>query len=153
MSRGVTVPGTTETEPTDNRVLAFARQARDGAVQRWRDRQRKKAARGRKRGFSRALLLLLAILLGLFFWSLHGIFTAGQSGRQISLDELTALAANHRVTAVTLRDVDNRVVGSYVAGSGATGVMPNLPASSPINDPLSSGRFFADYPQSAPLTA
>src|SRR3954463_1708369 len=113
MSRGVTVPGTTETEPTDNRVLAFARQARDGAVQRWRDRQRKRAARGRKRGFSRALLLLLAILLGLFFWTLHGIFTASQSnGRQISLDELTALAANHRVATATLRDVDNRVVGS-----------------------------------------
>src|SRR5205807_951974 len=92
-------------------------------------------------------------LLALFFWTLHGIFTADQTGRQVSLDELTALAANHRVATATLRDVDNRVVGTYVAGPGVTDQLPNLPSTSPINSPLSSGRFYADYPQSAPLTA
>jgi cell division protease FtsH len=147
------VPVTTATEQSDKAVLDAFRRVRDGAVQRWRDRQRKRAARGRKRGFSRALLLLLAILLGLFFWALHGIFTAGQVGRQISLDELTALAANNRVATATLRDVDNRVVGTYVAGTGVTDAKPNFPSTSPINEPLATGQFFADYPQSAPLTA
>ncbi|HET7529694.1 MAG TPA: ATP-dependent zinc metalloprotease FtsH [Mycobacteriales bacterium] len=147
------MPGTTSVEQSDHRALALARRTRDTVAQRVRDRQRKRAARGRKRGFSRALLLLLAILLGLFFWSLHAIFTADRSGRQISLDELTALAANHRVATVTLRDVDNRVVGSYVAGTGVTDQMPHLPATSPINQPSAAGQFYADYPQSAPLTA
>ena len=147
------MPGTTATEQSDSAVVAAARGFGDAAAKRWRDRQRKRAARGRKRGFSRALLLLLAILLGLFFWALHGIFTASQRGQRISLDELTALAANHRVATASLHDVDNRVVGTYVAGAGVSGEQPNLPATSPINDPLASGQFFADYPSSAPLTA
>src|SRR2546423_336503 len=95
---------------------AAVRGVQQAIGQRWRDRQRKKAARGRRRGASRALLLLLAILLGLFFWSLHAIFTAGHTGTKLGLDEVTALAAEHRVASATLRDVDNRVVGTFVPG-------------------------------------
>jgi cell division protease FtsH len=119
----------------------------------WRDRQRKKAARGRKKGVSRALLALLVVLLGLFFWALNSIFAAPTPGHRISLDELSALAGNQRVATATFRDVDNRIVGTFVAGSGVTGADPRLPATSPVNEPQAEGAYYADYPSSAPLTA
>jgi cell division protease FtsH len=147
------VAGTSVVEERPNAAVATVQRAVGKAGQVWRDRQRKRAARGRKRGFSRALVALLLVLLGLFFWSINGIFAAPTPGRQLSLDELTALASNHRVAAATFRDVDNRIVGSYVAGDGTTGADPRLPAASPVNVPTAEGQFYADYPSSAPLTS
>ncbi|MFN2538840.1 MAG: ATP-dependent zinc metalloprotease FtsH [Mycobacteriales bacterium] len=140
-------------EASENTAIAFARSVAGRVNQAWRDRQRKRAARGRKRGFNRALLLLLAILFGLFFWSLSAIFDEPSSGRQLTLDELAALAHNNRVVSATFRDVDNRIISSYVSGSGVTGEDPRLPASSPVNNPTAAGEYYADYPASAPLTA
>src|SRR3954452_24749239 len=101
-----------------NRLVQIARELPQRAQQAYRDRQRERAARGRKRGFNRALVALLVVLLGLFFWSLSSIFSSPAPGRQVSLDELASLVSSHRVTTATFRDVDNRVVGSYVAGDG-----------------------------------
>jgi cell division protease FtsH len=140
-------------EAGDRSVVALAGQARQRISQAWRDRQRKRAARGRKRGFSRALLALLVVLLGLFFWALNVLFAAPTPGTRLSLDQLAALADNNRVTVATFRDVDNRIVGHFSAGSGVYGEEPRLPASAPINDPGAEGDFYADYPSSAPLTA
>ncbi|HET7530962.1 MAG TPA: ATP-dependent zinc metalloprotease FtsH [Mycobacteriales bacterium] len=145
--------GTTLPEAGDRSVVALAGQARQRISQAWRDRQRKRAARGRKRGFSRALLALLVVLLGLFFWALNVLFAAPTPGTRLSLDQLAALADNNRVTVATFRDVDNRIVGHFSAGSGVYGEEPRLPASAPINDPGAEGDFYADYPSSAPLTA
>jgi cell division protease FtsH len=128
-------------------------QARTRVAQFWRDRQRKRAARGRKRGFNRALVALLVILLGLFFWAINSLFSAPAPGTKISLDELAALASKSRITTATFRDVDNRIVGRFVAADGASGTDPRLPATSPINNPASAGEFYTDYPSSAPLTA
>ncbi len=145
--------GPSVSQDRPNAVVAAVGPVVQKVSQAWRDRQRKRAARGRKRGFSRALVALLVVLLGLFFWSLNGIFDAPTPGRQVSLDELTALASNHRVATATFHDVDNRIIGSYRAGDGTTNADPRLPATSPVNQPAASGQFYADYPQSAPLTS
>src|SRR3954466_1094490 len=110
-----------------NRLVEAARQLPQRVVQAHRDRQRKRAARGRKRGFNRALVALLVVLLGLFFWSISSIFSAPAPGQQVSLDELSALSANNRVASATFRDVDNRIVGTYVGGTGVTNADPRLP--------------------------
>jgi len=110
-------------------LLATARQ-RTGQF--LRDRSRKRAAKGRKRGVSRALLALLVVLLGLFFWALTSIFNAPAPGAKLSIDELTAMAANHRINTATFLDVDNRIVGTYSAGDGQVGANPLAPAGSPV---------------------
>ena len=145
--------GTTMSDTGESRFAGVIGQARTHVAQYWRDRQRKRAARGRKRGFSRVLVALLLILLGLFFWAINSLFAAPTPGAKITLDELSALAGKNRIAAASFRDVDNRIVGTYVAGEGATGADPRLPATSPINNPSSSGEFYTDYPSSAPLTA
>ncbi|MDQ1695126.1 MAG: cell division protease FtsH [Frankiaceae bacterium] len=145
--------GTPMPEDSGNRGLTIVRQVPQRLSQVWRDRQRKRAARGRKRGVSRALIGLLVILLGLFFLALNSIFSAPAPGQRLGLDELSTLASNNRVVSATFRDVDNRIVGTFVAGTGVTNADPRLPASSPVNQPATAGQFYADYPQSAPLTA
>ena len=144
--------GTPLPEDEGNRLVALVQRTRQRVGQAMRDRGRKRAARGRKRGVSRALIGLLAVLLGLFFWALSSIFSAPAPGQKLSIDELTGLAASHRVTVAVLRDVDNRIVGHYVAGEGRTNADPRLPASSPINNPAAEGEFYADYPSSSSLT-
>src|SRR5581483_7847049 len=136
-----------------NRFAEFTSQVRQRASQLYRDRQRKRAARGRKRCFSRALVALLVVLLGLFFWAISALFSAPTPGVRMTIDELTELANNNRVATATLRDVDNRIVGTYVAGNGATGADPREPINSPVNQPLAHGQFYADYPSSASLTS
>ena len=144
--------GTPLPDDEGNRLVAFVATARQRAATYVRDRGRKKAAKGRKRGVNRALLALLVILFGLFFWSLSSIFNSPTPGTRLSLDELSALAHNHRIAVADFRDVDNRIVGTYVAGDGVTGADPRAPLSSPLNQPSAAGEFYADYPSSASLT-
>jgi cell division protease FtsH len=132
---------------------AIAAGLRKRATEILRDRSRKRAARGRKRGVSRALLTLLAILLALFFWALSSIFNAPSPGRKLSLDELATLAHNGRIATATFLDVDNRITGTYVAGTGITGADSRLPGTSPVNVPSAAGEFYADVPSSASLTS
>jgi len=146
------VAGTPLPDDEGNRLVAFVATARQRAATYVRDRGRKKAAKGRKRGVNRALLALLVILFGLFFWSLSSIFNSPTPGTRLSLDELSALAHNHRIAIADFRDVDNRIVGTYVAGDGVTGADPRAPLSSPLNQPSAAGDFYADYPSSASLT-
>jgi cell division protease FtsH len=134
-------------------IAGFVTTTQQRARDAWRDRKRKRAAKGRKRRFSGALLALLVILLGLFFWALQSIFSAPTPGQRLGLDEVATLAGNARISAATFRDEDNRIVGTYVAGTGQTNADPSLPATSPVNDPVATGQFYADYPSSAPLTA
>jgi cell division protease FtsH len=136
-----------------NGFAALLAAARQRTSQFLRDRSRKRAAKGRKRGVSRALLGLLVVLLGLFFWSLSSIFNAPTGGTKFSIDELATMAANHRIATATFLDVDNRIVGTYGPGEEAPGLDTHVPATSPINNPLATGRFYADYPSSASLTS
>jgi len=147
------VTGISMPENAGGRFGAFVVTARQRTAEFVRDRGRKRAARGRKRGVSRLLLALLAILFALFFWALSSIFTAPTPGQRLSMDELTSLAQNGRIATATFLDVDNRITGSYVAGTGITGADPRLPESSPVNQPGSAGQFYADIPSSSSLTA
>src|SRR4051812_4032252 len=86
----------------------------------FRERKRRAAAKGRKRGFNRALVALFVVLLGVFFWLIGQVFSAPASGQKLTLDELSALAANRQITSATFLDEDNRIVGTYVDPDGVT---------------------------------
>ena len=59
--------GTPLPDDEGNRLVALVSSTRQRSAQFLRDRNRKRAAKGRKRRVSRALLALLVVLLGLFF--------------------------------------------------------------------------------------
>ena len=145
---GVSVP-----ENEGGGFAAFVLTVRQRTTDFLRDRGRKRAAKGRKRGVSRALLALLAILFVLFFWALSTIFSAATPGRKLSLDELTTLSQNGRIATATFLDVDNRITGTYVPGTGVTGGNDRVSPTSPVNDPSAGGEFYADVPSSASLTS
>ena len=89
------------------------------AVMTWfRDRKRRNAARGRKRGFNRALVALFVVLLGIFFFLLHDVFSAPAPGEKVTLDKLAALAASHQVSSARFLNEDNRIVGTFVDQNG-----------------------------------
>jgi cell division protease FtsH len=103
---------------------------------RFRERKRRAAAKGRKKGFNRALVALFLLLLAVFFWLISQVFNAPTPGEKITLDRLSALAANHQISTATLLDVDNRIVGRYVDPDGAT-----------------STRYYVDYSQNASISS
>src|SRR3954452_8877988 len=102
----------------------------------FRERKRRAAAKGRKRGFNRALVALFVVLLGVFFWLIGQVFSAPASGQKLTLDELSALAANHQISTATFLDEDNRIVGRFVDPDGAT-----------------STRYYVDYSQNASVSS
>ncbi|MDQ1686424.1 MAG: cell division protease FtsH [Frankiaceae bacterium] len=85
-----------------------------------RDRKRRNAAKGRKGGFNRALVLLLAILLSLFFYLLNTIFSADAPGSKVSLDLLAQYATAHQVPTATFLDQDERIIGKIVSSDGTS---------------------------------
>ncbi|MBV9368893.1 MAG: ATP-dependent zinc metalloprotease FtsH [Frankiales bacterium] len=85
-----------------------------------RDRKRRNAAKGRKKGFNRGLVLLLILLLALFFWLLHIIFSAADSGSPVSLNQLAQYSAAHQITDATFLDQDDRIVGKLVNPDGTS---------------------------------
>jgi cell division protease FtsH len=93
-----------------------------------RDRKRKNAAKGRKKGFNRGLVALLLILLALFFWLLNVIFSAPSDGSPVSLNDLARYAAAHQVQNATFLDQDSRIVGTLINPDGT-----------------SSTKFYTDY--------
>jgi len=98
--------------------VQLIRSAASGLAAWARERKRRSAAKGRRRGFNRGLLALFMVLLGLFFYLLSSIFSAQAPGQRLSLDQLASLAANHQVGTATFLDEDNRIVGQLVNGSG-----------------------------------
>src|SRR5881398_3473333 len=72
------------------------------AVASWyRERKRRSAAKGRKKGFNRGLVALFLVLLGVFFLLVSQVFSAPTPGEKITLDKLSVLAANHQVSSAT----------------------------------------------------
>src|SRR3954470_6420145 len=102
----------------------------------FRERRRRAAAKGRKRGFNRALVALFVVLLGVFFWLIGQVFNAQTPGEKLTLDRLSALTANRQITSATFLDEDNRIVGTYVNPDGAT-----------------STRYYVDYSQNASVSS
>jgi cell division protease FtsH len=94
--------------------------AKDATIAWFRDRKRRNAAKGRKRGFNRALVALLAILLALFFWLLHIIFNADAPGSKVGIDLLAQYAGAHQVQQATFLDQDDRIVGKIINSDGTS---------------------------------
>ena len=86
--------------------------------QKWRlRRKRAKAAKGRRATSKKSTVVLIGILIllfGAFAWSVNYL-TPSSAGDEITIDELSALAAQKRIDIAEFRDEDNRLVGSYIA--------------------------------------
>jgi cell division protease FtsH len=83
----------------------------------WRLRRRRAKQTKRKSGSRRstiALAVLALLLIGTFLWSQRFLSTQ-PAGTELSLGQLSSLAADHRVTSATFLDEDNRLIGTYVA--------------------------------------
>ena len=81
------------------------------------NRKRARVARRKQGGKRKATLLLglvLVLLFGAFGWS-QSYLTTPAEGREISIDELKALATEHRLLDGEFLDEDNRLTGSYLA--------------------------------------
>jgi cell division protease FtsH len=85
-----------------------------------RDRKRRSAAKGRKKGFNRGLVALLLVLLALFFWLLNSIFSSATPGSPVTLNQLAQYAAAHQVTEATFLDQDDRIIGQIVNPDGTS---------------------------------
>jgi cell division protease FtsH len=101
----------------------------------WR---RRRSAQGKRNKAAIGMLALLVLELLTFAWAVSTVFSAAEPGLRTSLDELTALSKQGRVTTATLLDADDRVVGRYTV---------------PAKGKTRSVEFHTDIPSSGPLTA
>jgi cell division protease FtsH len=103
--------------------------------------RRRRARASRKKTGSRrlvaALLASLVLLLALFAAALAYLRPRNE-GRELTLDELSALASGGRLVEARFLDEDATITGSYAAGEAA---------------PRGSGRFSVSYPSSDAVTA
>jgi cell division protease FtsH len=86
----------------------------------FRERKRRAAAKGRKRGFNRALVGLLLILLALFFFLLHSIFSADAPGAKLTVNRLLSYSAQHEIYSAVFHDQDNRITGTMDADASGS---------------------------------
>jgi cell division protease FtsH len=101
---------------------ATIRGLRERARANWRRWRRERAARrkGPGRGLVWVLSGSLLALLLVFGWSLQFLYGSHPAGRALSLDEVSALADQGRVSSALFKDVDNRVVGEFAPFASAT---------------------------------
>ncbi len=82
-----------------------------------RERERKRAIKGRVRsqrsGVTVALLVVLLVLLSGFGWSLSFLYADNEPGQAVGLGVVAQLAQQGRLSQVTFRDFDNVVVAHY----------------------------------------
>jgi cell division protease FtsH len=107
-----------KTEPSRARGLrrwpAFVKWDRSFAawqLRRRRARQAKRKSSGRKMTVS--LVVIVLLLLATFGWAL-AYLSPNSVGRQLSLDEIDALAGEGRVSTATFQDEDNRLEGVFL---------------------------------------
>jgi len=102
-------------------------------------RERKRGLVARRRMRNRrtyALLGTLAVLAGVLVWSLSYLAPSA-SGIQLRVDQLSALAGDHRVISATFLDEDAQIVGTFrcpsseTAGTTSTPVFGASPSSLP----------------------
>jgi cell division protease FtsH len=100
-----------------------------------RDRKRRAAAKGRRRGVNRWLVALFLVLLGTFFFLLSDVTSAPAKGQKLTLDQLISLAQSKQVVSANLLDEDNRIVGDRLLGDG-----------------FSTAPYYVDYSQNGAVT-
>ena len=87
-------------------------------LEEWRLRRRRsRNAKGRRASSKKSTIFLIVVLVALFgsfAWSLNYL-TPHSAGQEISIDELSALAAQERIEVSEFRDEDNRLVGTFIA--------------------------------------
>ena len=86
----------------------------------WRlKRRRARSAKRRNVGSKKSTIALATLLLLLFGAEAasYNYLTPEVHGREVSIDELSALASLKRIETGTFRDEDNRLVGSYLTKS------------------------------------
>ena len=134
-----------------------------GRLARWRlARRRSKLSRNR-RPLSRATLVLVASLVVLFglVVAAFAFLSPTRSGRQASLDQVLALASQHRIATATFLDEDAslNVVVAARPGPAATGAPLPAPATTPSSAaapalPLGvATRLWVAYPKDNSLTS
>jgi cell division protease FtsH len=103
-----------------------------GVISAWlrvwlRERKRGLVARRKMRNRrTYALVGTLALLGGVLVWSLSYL-APSPSGMHITVDQLSALAGNHRVVSATFHDEDAQIVGTFSCDSAAVAAS-NAPA-------------------------
>ena len=82
----------------------------------WRlRRKRAKAGKGRRATSKKSTVFLIGVLIllfGAFAWSVNYL-TPRSQGDEITIDQLSALAAQERIVTSEFRDEDNRLVGTF----------------------------------------
>ncbi|MDQ3878018.1 MAG: AAA family ATPase, partial [Actinomycetota bacterium] len=91
----------------------------------WLLRRRRRRATKKRTAANRKMVLLLGgilvVLLGLFGWSLAYLFVGTKpAGRQLTLDELSALSTAHRLESAAFLDEDHIVEGTFKAAPPPT---------------------------------
>ena len=145
------------------RFVARARRGSKAAVRRWRRRRLTK-----KRGASKqtyAFLLSLIMLSGAFVWSLSYLAPT-REGRELRLDEFSALAGEKRLDTAVFRDQDALISGALLCrapaveptkskGTAATEETTEpLPPGPRCSDPTNTvERYWIPYPESDATTA
>src|SRR4051812_28585403 len=92
-----------------------------------RERKRRAAAKGRKKGFNRALVALFVVLLAMFFYLLNSIFSAPTPGSELTINRLLSYSSQHEIYSAVFHDQDNRITGTMDA------------------DAIGTPTFYADY--------
>ena len=120
-----TTTTTTPATPPENPILSGPPKKKHGPLddykekfEKWRlRRKRAKAAKGRRATSKKSTVVLIGILIllfGAFAWSVNYL-TPTAEGDEITIDELSALAAQKRISIAEFRDEDNRLVGEFIA--------------------------------------
>ncbi|HVF18883.1 MAG TPA: AAA family ATPase, partial [Mycobacteriales bacterium] len=149
-------------EETNLSFKARVRKAQDWSKSWLRQQRRERAAKkkaGNTKGMTYGLIASLILLLVGFGFCLRYVFSNDVEGQRISLDQVTALNDQGRITKAVLKDADSELVGSYdvltIPVNPKTGrptqtfpIDPNLPLDAPANNHISSGTFHASLPSS-----
>ena len=149
-------------EETELDFRARVRKVQDLTKSWLRQKRRARAAKrkaGGGRGMMMGLIASLVVLFVAFGLCLNFTSSNDVKGDRVSLDQVTALLDQGRITKATIKDFDNELVAEYtvlkVATNPKTGKPvqefpknPNLPADAPSNDHVSSGAIHASLPSS-----
>jgi cell division protease FtsH len=142
-------------------ALGWVRRESRMALREWR---RSRVAKRKARSLRTYVLATTWLLLmGAFVWSL-GYLAPKPQGRRLTLDQLSSLSVQHRVTTARFHDEDAQIVGTFACrkpASAKPGTTPTAPLVSPTVAPEckagdkanTSERFWVSYPKSDSATA
>jgi cell division protease FtsH len=132
------------------------RELRTGLREWRRARVAKRKVRSKQTYVLAATCLLLVASFG---WSLSYLAPT-PAGRHLTIDELSALATQHRVASAEFRDEDSQIVGSFACATPST-AKPAAAVVAPFTSPTAvaptcdrgTQRFWVSYPKSDSATA